>query len=235
MARLTCRAAGMSKMLMDVLPMIDPEDSTHCGTSSVRSLRNLIIQQDKKPFVTRILDSLKKADISRPSISINRGKALLEGSPDPSGERSIFGQIYLALGARATTAEIFRGAERWWSVSFIGEHVSDAGDTPNPLAAACCHTIIFEIDTSAHLYLPLQPIFVIFIHLCIYVRFYVCLFIYVLQVVASARLSAIFRRTSTAVERPSSFQRQTRRPKRVTLGTPGCQLQAAWRSITMNL
>ena len=57
----------MSKMLMDVLPMIDSEDSVHRGTASVRSLRNLILAQDKKPVIKRVLDSLKKSDISRPS------------------------------------------------------------------------------------------------------------------------------------------------------------------------
>jgi E3 ubiquitin-protein ligase HERC1 len=41
--------------------------------------------------------------------------------------RSIFGQLYTALGSKARSSEIFRGAERWWKVNFKHEHVTDAG------------------------------------------------------------------------------------------------------------
>ena len=49
------------------------------------------------------------------------------GDKDLGGEHSIFAQIYYALGEHAHAKTLFRGAERWWTVSFVNEHVSDAG------------------------------------------------------------------------------------------------------------
>ena len=117
----------ISKMLMACLPLVDFEGSDALGTSQVKELRTLILKQDKTGLVTRVLKLLKKTEIRRPSIKIDRTKARWDSESDPTGERSIFGQIYTSLGENATSPTIFRGADRWWTVTFTNEHVSDAG------------------------------------------------------------------------------------------------------------
>lgn len=128
---LVARASALgriSKMLIGCLPMVD-FDSSDAATSAsqVKGLRTLILRSDKVGIVGRVLKQVKKTDISRPNIKIDRTKARWESDHDPTGENSIFGQIYTALGTAASTNAIFRGADRWWTVSFVNEHVSDAG------------------------------------------------------------------------------------------------------------
>ena len=84
-------------------------------------------EQEAAHTPTSFLKQVKKTDIRRPNIKIDRTKARWESDHDPTGENSIFGQIYTALGSAASTNAIFRGADRWWTVSFVNEHVSDAG------------------------------------------------------------------------------------------------------------
>ena len=119
----------VSKMLMSCLPLVDFESSGGAtgGTTPVKALRTLILTEHKTGLVTRVLKQVKKSNIRKPSIKIDRTKARWESEHDPTGENSIFGQIYAALGAEAAKNTIFRGADRWWTVSFVNEHVSDAG------------------------------------------------------------------------------------------------------------
>lgn len=129
----------VSKMLMECLPLVDFDGGGSqplegggaageaSGQPGVKALRTLILRTDKAGVVTRVLKQVKKADIRRPSIKIDRTKGRWDTDLDPTGENSIFGQIYTALGTAASTNTIFRGADRWWTVSFANEHVSDAG------------------------------------------------------------------------------------------------------------
>ena len=105
----------VSKMLMSCLPLVDFESSGAAtgSTAPVKALRTLILTQDKTGLVTRVLKQVKKTDIRKPSIKIDRTKARWESEHDPTGENSIFGQIYAALGTEAAKNTIFRGADRW--------------------------------------------------------------------------------------------------------------------------
>ena len=110
----------ISKMLMDCLPLVDFDCiDTGASASQVKGLRTLILRSDKVGVFGRVLKQVKKTDIRRPSIKIDRTKARWESDHDPTGENSIFGQIYTALGTAASTNTIFRGADRWWTVSFV--------------------------------------------------------------------------------------------------------------------
>lgn len=57
---------------------------------------------------------MRHTEISMPMIKIDRVKAMAEH--DPTGKRSIFGQIYTELGQRAKSGEIF---EFWWALLMV--------------------------------------------------------------------------------------------------------------------
>ena len=106
--------------------MVDLIGTSEEGSGAIRKLRTLMLAVHKDSLLKRALSSVRKPDISMPMIEIDRVKAM-DGDIDPTGQRSIFGQIYAKLGRRAKEGDIFRGAERWWKVNFAQEHVTDAG------------------------------------------------------------------------------------------------------------
>ena len=85
-----------------------------------------MLSTHKDSLLKSALSAVRHTDITMPTITIDRMKARLD-NPDPTGMRSIFGQLYSALGSKARSSEIFRGAERWWKVNFKHEHITDAG------------------------------------------------------------------------------------------------------------
>ena len=116
----------LSQAVTAVLPMVDLIGTSEEGSGAIRKLRTLMLSTHKDPLLKTALAAVKHTEITMPTITIDRMKARLE-DPDPTGMRSIFGQLYTALGSKARSSEIFRGAERWWKVNFKHEHVTDAG------------------------------------------------------------------------------------------------------------
>ena len=116
----------LSQTVAAVLPMVDLIGTSEEGSGAIRKLRTLMLSTHKDPLLKTALAAVKHTEITMPTITIDRMKARLE-DPDPTGMRSIFGQLYTALGSKARSSEIFRGAERWWKVNFKHEHVTDAG------------------------------------------------------------------------------------------------------------
>ena len=80
----------------------------------------------KQPKLAAALQSLRTRGGPKPSISINRIKARVSEDGGDAADSIVY-QIHKELGAHARGDEIFRGGEQWWRVSFVGEHVSDAG------------------------------------------------------------------------------------------------------------
>jgi hypothetical protein len=124
----------LSSVLQSVMPMVDLVGTSDEGTGVIRQLRTLMLSKHKNQIIKAALNAreIRKTDISMPRIEIDRTKARWD-KPDPSGTRSIFGQIYEELKKKGAVqkagrhCEIFRGAERWWKVDFRSEHLSDAG------------------------------------------------------------------------------------------------------------
>eukprot|EP01052_Picozoa_sp_SAG31_P015585 SAG31_NODE_1006_length_10432_cov_3.272718_2_plen_538_part_00 len=122
----------LSSVLQAVMPMVDLVGTSDEGTGAIRRLRTLMLSKHKNAIIQTATQAVRKAEISMPRIEIDRTKARWEGE-DPTGKRSIFGQIYDQLKQKGAVqrsgreCEIFRGAERWWKVDFKNEHLSDAG------------------------------------------------------------------------------------------------------------
>ena len=116
----------LSQAVAAVLPMVDLIGTSEEGSGAIRKLRTLLLASHKDPLLKAALAAVKHTEITMPTITIDRMKAQLD-DPDPTGMKSVFGQLYTALGPKARSSEIFRGAERWWKVSFKHEHITDAG------------------------------------------------------------------------------------------------------------
>ena len=114
-----------SSDLKAVISLVSPVGGGGKEPEGLREMRMLMLTQDKLPLIKATLMALRGSG-EQPGISIDRTKSRWSG-PDPSGERSIFSQIYAALGAHAHRPGIFRGGDQWWTVNLLNEHAQDAG------------------------------------------------------------------------------------------------------------
>lgn len=111
LARAAC-ITRLSSIMMDVIPLLDFESQGQTAVAILK-LRTLILKQHKTAIVSKVLKSLQKTDISRPSIAIDRTKARWsDDSSARGGEDSIFAQIYYALGKVSTVVLAFHACPR---------------------------------------------------------------------------------------------------------------------------
>lgn len=117
-----------NRQLEVMLPLVDLSQ-THLPWSlahSICRLTPLVFTETKLGLWNSVLNSTMSASLNRPSITINRPRAMrAHERGDPDGEKSVFGQAFRQL--HFEKPENLRTTGQLWRVTYEGEGGTDAG------------------------------------------------------------------------------------------------------------
>jgi hypothetical protein len=120
----------ISKMAVGVINVLPFGDPDHVLLRSFSMLAPLVFASDKKPAIDAAMAQFSKPTADKPSLTVDRF-AMMDDTLDPTGERTMFGQIAKGMTNRGHAMfgiSTYHGTNpQFWNVSFTGEEGIDAG------------------------------------------------------------------------------------------------------------